>query len=888
MKLQKLQVEQLRQFQQPLVLDNLQPGLNLIHGPNESGKSTLVRAIRAAFFERYRSKSVDDLRPWGDSGAAPTIHLEFEHQGTPWRLTKSFLKRTRCDLRVGTTTFSEDDAEEKVAELLGYEYSKKGSSKAEHWGIPGLLWVEQGTGQEVQKAIEHAGDHLQSALNALVGEVASTGGDAVIETLSAERNKLLTKTGQPTGDYRKLLDERQKLQEQKTALQDRVFQYQQYVDRLQSVTRDYQRDQQERPWEKAQQQLGEAQAKLIKLEQLEQQQQQETQTLNHIDQQRTLTEQRLEDLQRIDQQKADRKAELEQAEQSLRDAESREPALAEQLKTANADYEKAQNRLKVARLLAERQRVEKEIERLTQYKSVLVENRNKARKHQAQVTEARQMAAENRIDAHAVHELKATDQALSHERIRSQAIATRLSWELEAESGVMLDDTLLEEQGEQQLLDVSHLTIPGVGRFEITPGGEKLAETRRKLESLEQAYSDQLTQLAVASVDEAEQRKLAYEKAVQQRRHAEELLHSVAPAGMETLETELSDVEFELKSHAEHLQENPLPANAENGLSLLDAEAIHSRAESHLKDCERQQREVETLLMGRRQARDSAFAEWQRLDQETRSPERQQQLKNLKQRLEVLTGERAKAQANLEERANEIRLAQPDILRQDIERYRITIDNLRNRQQERDREIREIRARLDAWGAEGLEEKLQEVEADFERCERRYQELFRRANALELLVKQLNEKRQALTRRLQAPLQKHLDHYVSLLFPQARLALDDQLQPDTFTRGSEFGPVGELSFGAREQMGLISRLAYADLLQEADRPTLIILDDTLVHSDQNRLDDMKRILFDAAKRHQILLFTCHPEKWQDLGVLPTDLEQVKKAAVPFRKAGAGS
>ncbi|MBC7190759.1 AAA family ATPase [Marinobacter sp.] len=880
MKLRKLQVEQLRQFQQPLVLDNLQPGLNLIHGPNESGKSTLVRAIRAAFFERYRSKSVDDLRPWGDSGAAPTIHLEFEHQGTPWRLTKSFLKRTRCDLRVGTTTYSEDDAEEKVAELLGYQYSKKGSSKAEHWGIPGLLWVEQGTGQEVQKAIEHAGDHLQSALNALVGEVASTGGDAVIETLSVERNKLLTKTGQPTGDYRKLVDERQTLQEQKVALQDRVSQYREYVDRLQSVTRDYQRDQQDRPWEKAQQQLSEVQARLTKLEQLELQQQQEAQTLNHINQQRTLTEQRLQDLRRIDQQKAARKAELEQAEQSLRDAQSREPVLAEQLKAATEDYEKAKRRLQAARLLAERQRIGKEIERLTRHKATLLENRDKARKYQAQVGEARQKAAENRIDPQAVQALKTTEQALSHERIRSQAIATRLTWELETESGVMLDDSLLADQGEQQLLDASKLTIPGVGRFEITPGGEQLAETRRKLESLEQAYRDQLTQLALASVDEAEQRKLAYEKAVQQRRHAEELLHSVAPAGIETLETELSEAELELKTHQERLQDNPLPPNAEDGLTLSEAEAIYNRAESHLKDCERQQREVESLRLIRQQARDNAFAEWQRLDQETRSPEHQQQLTSLRQRLEQFTTERAQVQANLEKRGTEIQQAQPDILRQDIERYRITIDNLRNRQQEQDREIREIRARLDAWGAEGLEEKLQEVEADYERCERRYQELSRRANALQLLVEQLNEKRQALTQRLQAPLQKHLDHYVSLLFPQARLALDDQLQPDTFTRGSEFGPVGELSFGAREQMGLISRLAYADLLKEADRPTLIILDDTLVHSDQNRLDDMKRILFDAARRHQILLFTCHPEKWQDLGVLPMDLEQVKKAPAP--------
>jgi hypothetical protein len=26
------------------------------------------------------------------------------------------------------------------------------------------------------------------------------------------------------------------------------------------------------------------------------------------------------------------------------------------------------------------------------------------------------------------------------------------------------------------------------------------------------------------------------------------------------------------------------------------------------------------------------------------------------------------------------------------------------------------------------------------------------------------------------------------------------------------------------------------------------------------------VIFDAAQRHQLLLFTCHPEDWQDLGV----------------------
>jgi uncharacterized protein YhaN len=81
----------------------------------------------------------------------------------------------------------------------------------------------------------------------------------------------------------------------------------------------------------------------------------------------------------------------------------------------------------------------------------------------------------------------------------------------------------------------------------------------------------------------------------------------------------------------------------------------------------------------------------------------------------------------------------------------------------------------------------------------------------------------------------------------------------------------QLSHGAQEQAALISRLAYADLLKEAGKPTLIILDDALVHSDLGRLDQMKRVIFDAATRHQVLLFTCHPERWDGVGVAAREL-----------------
>lgn len=44
-------------------------------------------------------------------------------------------------------------------------------------------------------------------------------------------------------------------------------------------------------------------------------------------------------------------------------------------------------------------------------------------------------------------------------------------------------------------------------------------------------------------------------------------------------------------------------------------------------------------------------------------------------------------------------------------------------------------------------------------------------------------------------------------------------------------------------------------------PTLLILDDALVHSDNQRLDQLKRVIYDASQRHQVLLMTCHPARF---------------------------
>ncbi|GGC74810.1 AAA family ATPase [Marinobacter halophilus] len=879
MKLQRLRVEQLRQFRKPFVLDDLQPGLNLVHGPNESGKSTLVRAIRAAFFERYRSTAVDDLRPWGDSAAAPTIELDFEHQGKRWRLTKSFLQRKRCDLTVGTDIYSEDDAEEKLAELLGYQYPKRGVSKAEHWGIPGLLWVEQGTGQDLEQSVEHAGDHLKSALNSLVGEVASSGGDEVMEVVRAQRDTLLTGGGKPRGDYLQLDKDRAQYQQDIAELNERIVKYQEQVDRLGKLTQEFDRTETERPWEEAQRQLENTRERYQQVERLEQQQNQEKSTLAQLQQNHRLLQQNKEHLEGLSKQLAARNKELNNAERALNLAEQQTPAIANRLMEARTAYELADKQVKLARLLEARGRLEQDLRRLEQQQQALNQNLSKAREYQQQVDQARQQARENRIDGAEVKRLKATEHQLNEETIRSRTIATRLSWQLEPGASLSLNHDPLEGEGEKQLLEESSLVIPGVGTLGITPGGEELASTRRKLATLEQTFNEQLKALGVDSVAQAEHRLSAFETAERALTHAEELLKSVAPGGIDPLLAQQSEAGRELQTAKNQLQATPEPDQGESVPGLAEADAAFTRAGASLDKAESDERKHQAELLTRKQARDNASAEWQRLADEEQSPERQQQLRQLSDDLASIEKQTADLEASLASRERDIREARPDLLRQDIERYQNTINNLRQTQEARGRELRDIKVRLEAWGAEGLEEQLNEKQAEFEQCTRRYQELHRRAQALDLLLTLLTEKRQALTRRLQAPLQKHLNHYLSVLFPQATLEVDEQLRPGTFTRGSELGQMTELSFGAREQMGLISRLAYADLLREAGRPTLVILDDTLVHSDNERLEDMKRILFDAASRHQILLFTCHPEKWQDLGVPPLDIQALKEGVV---------
>ena len=96
MRIRRLQVKDLRRYRE-LDID-LAPGVTVIRGPNEAGKSTIQRAIELALTRRVTSNAGDleALRPWdaaADSDARPWIAIEFEQEEEDGRVATGTLEK---------------------------------------------------------------------------------------------------------------------------------------------------------------------------------------------------------------------------------------------------------------------------------------------------------------------------------------------------------------------------------------------------------------------------------------------------------------------------------------------------------------------------------------------------------------------------------------------------------------------------------------------------------------------------------------------------------------------------------------------------------------------------------------------------------------------------
>jgi hypothetical protein len=876
MHLTRLHVEQLRQFRQAYVLNDLTPGLNIFSGPNEAGKSTLVRAIRAAFFERHRSTSVEDLRPWGDGAASPTVEIDFNFNGQSCQLTKSFFTKKRCNLRVGTQALEGVEAEDYLANLFGFAFAGKGASKAEHWGIPGLLWVEQGSGQELD--VSHARDHLHSALGSqtqggVANSLAATGGDELLARLQAQRSELLTQGRKPRAAYAQVGEQVEALQQQFSSLELQITRYQQQVDELARLRQQHLVDAQEKPWDAMQTQLDAALTNQTELDALKQRLDADRATLAQLLQTKELLQSQIVAFALQEKNARDREQESQRVQAQLESAESAAKVARQQTEQVRQRAQAAKDELRLARQEALRASLVGQLNAATDTANKLQQIFEKAEVAEANLVNLRAGAASKQITKKEVTKLVGYDQAVREAHIKLLAVATRVRSELL--EGVQVEvvgagqSQNLTGQSELLLHAETLLNLPGIGSLRISPGGEDLTELDRQHRDAVQTLLDALQVLGLEDLAGAQQRLHDFNDLTAQINLAEQLFSSLAPNGLAELQTKRDAALGKTTQSQDALDR--LPASPDQPAQALDAAELEQEAANVAEKANSDEARAADLAYATANSRaEQAALEFVAAQTLLSDPARLNKQKQCDEDRASNHTEQRALQERIDGGDVQLQQANPEFVAQDIQRLKLSLQRVQEDHKKRHESILLLQNTLELAGAQGLEEQQQEVSGDLSRARKRQSELARRAAALDLLCEMLEAKRHATLQRLQAPLLQRLQHYLQLLFPGSRMELDEGLSPQTLIRSlasgqTEVGSVDALSFGAREQLRLISRFAYADLLAAAGKPTLLILDDALVHSDEQRLAQMKRVIFDASQRHQVLLFTCHPNAWRDVG-----------------------
>lgn len=117
------------------------PGLNVLYGPNDLGKSSLATAIRAALLLQVSSKEAEEFVNWQDSGV-PRVELVFESEPQRvWRVRKTFGSRPEAYLdesRDGVDFHVEARSREvdgRLSEILGWGLAPPGG-KGRPKGLP--------------------------------------------------------------------------------------------------------------------------------------------------------------------------------------------------------------------------------------------------------------------------------------------------------------------------------------------------------------------------------------------------------------------------------------------------------------------------------------------------------------------------------------------------------------------------------------------------------------------------------------------------------------------------------------------------------------------------------------------------------------------------------
>lgn len=875
-----LVVENFRKFDRPQRLTGLGPGLNLLAAPNEAGKSTLKAALDAALFQRHRvsgAGATQYLNQWHE--APPAVRVAFQLDGADYSLAKRFYKQQKAVLRRPDGSSVEGDAAEReLQELLGFQAPERGGMRAELLGVWGLLWASQGDTIGPLAVSDTARDSLAECLAA--GGVASVTGGRRGSAVPAKVREALAAyltpgRGQPTGMYKQLLDKRAELAQ---ALQEAEASQRELAEQTQALLtarRDLAVEQRGTDEAAENDAIQALRSRHAEAERLAQQIENATLSLSLARQDLAAAEDA-----------AKRRQEMIATGGRLAEALQQATAHAEEanqaVSTANAALSTAENTATAAEAAAKAARAKAES---------IGRQRALVERHTAltRETERLRQALEAGRQAHklrkAAEALPCTPAAIKHLRglanehatalAAREAAATALHFKLTPEGAATVRLNGETPAAVVDLLQPASLDLGALGSIDIVPRVQDGDVLEGRLQSASAALAETLHTLGVGDLTEAEAQAEQLASLQADAKFAAERAKTLVPeatsvadlsARLQHAETELQEIAATL-DRMDHLPADELGSAedaARSAAADADAalQAAHERAGTVRQTLALAKQAAQHAAEGLRTARSQHDANAQALNAAHAAVSDNA----LAERVAAADAKVTAAKANLAQlEAKTEELGTPKRIAAQLERAETAREQRRDRISKLALSIARLEEQVRAVSAKGPDEVVADARQNLERVDAEIARIERDKDALLLLDQVLAQAAKEAEARYLAPLTRQMRPYIADLLGQAELEINSAFSPSSLKRTGTQEAFGQLSAGTQEQLSVLTRLAFADVLAAQERPAVLLLDDALLYCDDVRLESMFMALERAAERFQVIIFTCHARAFDGLG-----------------------
>ena len=860
-------------------------GINILHAPNATGKSTLFEALRCALMDSHsaKGKEVERLRPWGRR-LSPVVEVEFTSGGVRYRVRKGFLDSAlslleRMENGAYQPVAKGTDADTMTRALFTKDAPKKGMSRPEHWGILQVLWAPQG----MLEVGELSGNLLDDIRTSITAQVVDDRARAVEELLGRRSETWFTPTGKeksagPLATLRKEIEDAEgrlealrmergeaeassrrvrALSEREEELRGEVARMEEDRKRLEERAVEYGKFRAEHDRRAADAKVAESEYVRLR------------ETVERIDE--------------ADREMASVAKRIEERRSALPSLEAAREESAKSLATAIAELEAARAEVEATEASAELARAARRVVELRGLLRTLVERDSSANKTRNSLAGHEQ--ERSALACPSLADMKKIRKAFADfDRADAELNASRVGIEIHPSRSRKMVVEAGEETHSHDLEAGRPVIVQGYAdiRLDIEGFGVlraySVAGTPREAEEAKSKARQQIEKLSApfgtsdrTDLEELHERGFSLDTHIELERA--ELNALLGKDTIETLSGRIRQVETELSAllearpawreadpDPEALAETAEEAGRKAAERLRAAETGRDEASKASSDAEMSQKLAEQGAEADRRSLESLEERLRALQADGRTQEeRRKDLTSL-----ALGWDAAKGAAEeCAERLKKLGGDPDEELKAGARALKARTDELRRTEEDRIRES----ARLDTFAARGLHTLVSDLEERLEELKRRLARERLAADSTRLLLDTFKDCRAEMSRSVTERASRRATEIYSRIVgaDQGELRLAESMAPSGFVPKGLDAPVGveALSGGEREQLHFAVRMALADCSGSGER-RLLVLDDTLMATDSIRFQRILKIVEEAAKELQILILTCQPERFERL------------------------